>query len=656
VRSSVAVAGACLLVVVAIAGAQESGVIDLRGTQATRDEVTFRALWAAREAAVTRGSEAELTKALTALREARVERNIENLDVVGLALVTRGLKHLRSGDIEAAEEDFELAVELDPHLPDAHFALARARLKQGPLGLVSAVKETALGYVVRLPTVRGRAYLGALLIASVLLGAFAGLFVFALALVLRYGPLLRHDIEEAIGGDWRRPIALVVYVAILLAPGLALEGYGWLPLWWLALLFIYFRAWEKGVVVAILVASFLVGPGLFLAERRVAAWRNPLFRAALTVTKDGPDLRALALVEDARRKNVQDLDFAYLAASENKKLGRYDDASAVYRQILQTAPSDIVALNNLANLEFATAEFQTAIARYQAAIAATSDGRSRATLYYNLSLAHLQRFEYQPAEEARSQADRIDGDVVNRYESQWRVLKDGSAIAKVVDMGLTAGQLLDKFDGDASGAGRPNAMKGAAPALPWLSIIGRLFNRFALFAAVFVVVIFAQSKWRGKKAFTMACLKCGVPFCRKCHLGAAVGGLCTQCHHLFLVRDGVSGPARNQKLLEVQREDVRRERIFRGLSLLSPGMGHVYGRRTVVGLLISVAWYTLIAVTLLAGRLLSVTEASSRLVGPWGLGLAALVLVVIYVMANRGRLDTEVVVPLRRGVTRPRGR
>jgi hypothetical protein len=40
-----------------------------------------------------------------------------------------------------------------------------------------------------------------------------------------------------------------------------------------------------------------------------------------------------------------------------------------------------------------------------------------------------------------------------------------------------------------------------------------------------------------------------------CHLGQVSGGLCSQCYHLFVVRDGVSGPARNRKMAEVQRAD-----------------------------------------------------------------------------------------------------
>jgi len=152
----------------------------------------------------------------------------------------------------------------------------------------------------------------------------------------------------------------------------------------------------------------------------------------------------------------------------------------------------------------------------------------------------------------------------------------------------------------------------------------------------------------------MRCLKCGTPFCKRCHLGAAPGGLCTQCFHLFVVRDGVSGPARNQKLLEVQREDERRERVFRILSLVSPGAGHLYAHKTFAGFGLTWVWYTMLAAVLLAGRVLPVTEAPSPLAGRVGLALAALVLLAIYVLANRARPDFEAEIPLGRGSRRTR--
>jgi hypothetical protein len=118
------------------------------------------------------------------------------------------------------------------------------------------------------------------------------------------------------------------------------------------------------------------------------------------------------------------------------------------------------------------------------------------------------------------------------------------------------------------------------------------------------------------------------------------------------VRDGVSGPARNSKLLEVQEEDARRERTFRLLSLVSPGAGHVYAHRTVSGFVLALIWYTVLALCVLAGRVLPLTEAPPVLAGNWGVYIGGVLLVILYVIANRARPDFEVSIPGPRGPRR----
>jgi TM2 domain-containing membrane protein YozV len=181
-------------------------------------------------------------------------------------------------------------------------------------------------------------------------------------------------------------------------------------------------------------------------------------------------------------------------------------------------------------------------------------------------------------------------------------------------------------------------------------------NRFTGAVAAFVLVVMLVSFWRGRRSFTMHCVKCGTAFCRRCHLGAVIGDLCTQCHHLFMVRDGVSGPARNKKLMEVQKMDARRSRVFRLLSILSPGAGQLYARKTVLGLVLVVVWYVVGAIALLAGRVIAVTEAPSDLTKPWTLGFAAGVLALTWLIANRSRPDFESASPIRRAGAPRRGR
>jgi hypothetical protein len=98
----------------------------------------------------------------------------------------------------------------------------------------------------------------------------------------------------------------------------------------------------------------------------------------------------------------------------------------------------------------------------------------------------------------------------------------------------------------------------------------------------------------------------------------------------------------------VQGWDEHQGWLFRLLSVLSPGAGHLYAGKTLVGVALVLPWYVIIATGALAGRLLPVTEASSALSKPWGPGLAAVLLFVLWAVANRLRPDFEVVVAVKR--------
>lgn len=626
-------------------GQGQDKVIDVRAARPPGGN-TFEALWAAYRKADQGGDAENSQKLFEEIRRLRVERNIPSLEPVAMALVAQGLDRLSKGDRDAAEKDFRGAAGLDPYLPDAYFGLALADAKKGPLGIPNAIKDTLSGLAARLPTSRGRFYTLGLLIPVGLLAAWATATVLASSLLLRHGTLLLHDLEESFGPGKPRSFAMGVYAILLLLPVITFQGYGWLPLWWLALLFVYLGKMEKVVALLGCLMAVCAGPATKVLEAHILAQENPLFRAGVLAIEGGPDARAIADLEKAVRVNADDRDLVYLLALQYKKAGRYDDAATVYREILRAEPKDGIALNNLANIEFARAEFQAAIARYKQGAAAAATPEVGATLYYNLSLAHLQRFEYEPNNEARAQADRLARSVTQAYESRWKFDKEGSAVAAAVDLGLTQDELWAKFAGVREGIGRKNVAGKNAGAESDLAA-GAL-TRFTGFLGVFGFTVFGLQRWRGRKMFTMRCPKCGTPFCKHCHLGAAAAGLCTQCYHLFVVRDGVSGPARNQKLLEVQKEDERRERVFRALSLLSPGAGHLYAQKTLAGVVFVWVWYGIVALALLAGRLLPVTETPAALSSPWALVLAGLLLLATYVVANRARPDFEVAMPVRR--------
>ena len=627
-------------------------VIDVRARQAPPTASSFDALWATYKKAESKGDNEGAQSAMREIRRLRIERNIRGLETVALARVADGVAALRAGENTRAETALRDAVALDPHLPDAYFGLALYDVKKGPLGIVPAVKDTLAGTMARLSTARGGHYLFALIVPVMLMALLASTIVFGLAMLIRYGSLLKHDFEESFGPG-RQSLALGLAAVILLLPAMLFQGWAWLPLWWLAMLFIYMGWAERIVALALLLLCVGSAPLVKTMEARLLAQQNPLFWASLGSLESGPDTRAVAQLEEARRANPADRDLTYLLGAEYKKAGRYDDASALYREALASQAKDPIALNNLANLEFARGEFPAAIARYrQAAESGVGGDAVAATAYYNLSLASLQRFDRQPAEAARSQADRLAGGLTREYERLWKYdVKNENA---VVDLGLTPEQVWAKFEGVREGVARKNVVEGGGADGGGGALAAGFANRFLGLVAAVVGVSFLIGRWRGRRAFTMRCLKCGTPFCKRCHLGAAPGGLCTQCLHLFIVRDGVSGLARSQKLREVQVEEERRDRLFRLLSLLSPGAGHLYARRTLAGLAFSLLWYGLLVAALLSGRTAPLTQAPWILGGPWALVPAVLLLLITYVAANRGRPEFESSLPVLRGPRRGR--
>jgi tetratricopeptide (TPR) repeat protein len=610
----------------------------------------FEDLWTAYVKADATGDTQKAGSALAEIRRARIERNVESLDTVGLGLVGRGAARLDAGRREEAEEAFRMAVGLAPGLPDGHAGLAVALLKKGPLGVVPSIEAAFSGLSAFQSTSRGASGARELATVAGLLVAFLVAWAVGAALLVRHGGLLRHDIEEWLGPAQSASAALALLLLLLLLPVATFQGWGWLPLWWLALLFTYMESRERALASLVFAAALGIGPTVASLDLWLRTERNPLYGAALAALESVPSPAEIARLEQAQGSDPADRDLVYLLGAARRRAGRYDEAAELFRQALAADPADAVARNNLANIEFARGNYEAARARYRAGTSASAPDVA-ATSYYNLSLVHLQKFEYQAYNEAKSNADRLAPGLVAEYE-RWKYDTGDYA---VVDLGLTPEDVRQKFGGVESGVAvrnvsgedrRPEAGAGWRPA--------SLLNRFTASLAVLALAAFLVARWRGPKAFTVHCGRCGTAFCRLCHLGPVSGGLCSQCYHLFVVRDGVSGPVRNRKMLEVQRAEGRRGRICRVLSVLSPGTGQIYGGWTFRGAGLVVAWHFVLAL-LAAGRVVPFTEVPRRLSPPWGPASAVLALLLVWAVANRFLPEKDVGLPGRpSGPRRPR--
>ena len=295
--------------------------------------------------------------------------------------------------------------------------------------------------------------------------------------------------------------------------------------------------------------ALVVGPGVVALDERLRTARNPLYHAALAATESVPDARRDRAARGGARSGIRR---TATSSTWSAPLASAWDAT-------RTRPSSIARRSRPTPRTRWRATTSPTSSSCAAATTrrgrATGPGRPRrvpavaATSYYNLSLAHLQKFEYQDYNAAKSSADRLAPGLVSEYD-RWRYDTGDYA---VVDLGLARADVWDKFKGADVGRRRaePAARHGSTADVALARLAAEPLRWCAL--AIFALAGLLVARWRGRKAFTLHCRRCGTAFCRLCHLGQVSGGLCSQCYHLFVVRDGVSAPVRNRKLAEVQR-------------------------------------------------------------------------------------------------------
>jgi tetratricopeptide (TPR) repeat protein len=643
----------------AAATAEPPKVIDLSSAPKVIDigeraSGSFDSLWEQYKRADDSGDVESSVRALHDIRWYRTERNVRSLDGIALSLVGRGVGRLKKGEVAKAEDDFKNAITLDPHLADGYYGLARASVAGGLVGVFAGLGYAASAVVAPLGTANGSYFLLCFLVSAGLLTLLVVTSAFAITMVLRHGALLRHDVEEALGPG-SQTVALGVYIVFLLVPLMTLQGYGWLPFWSLAVLFLYMSGMEKALAGLLVAVTLAIGPGTRALEAYGLAEQNPLLHASLASIEGGPDTRAIADLAAGIQTYPDDRDLKYLLALQYKKAGRYDESAAIYREIVESTtkdkdPIDLgIALNNLGNIDFARgqapSDFLGPSSRYKRAAELQVPSDMTATFYYNLSLAHLQGFQYDPANEARSQADRLDRGLTQEYEGLWKAERRGSAaVSAVVDLMPSRDEVWAKFIDTRDGVAQKNVTHRGASPIASMHLIEAAFNRFTGFLVLFAAVTGIVWRIRGDRMVTARCGKCGTPFCRKCQLTESVSGLCTQCHHLFVVRDGVSGPARSKKLAEVQEEEARRNRVFRVLALALPGAGQMYGDNTIVGFGMNLIWCALLATLVLGGRTVPITQTPQALAGWWTTAVLLLALLVIYVLSYRLRPNFEYII------------
>ena len=529
-------------------------------------ELRIQALWFARKAYLESEQVERAAEKLHAMQEFRRQEGITRLDSIAGAFSYEGYQHLEASRFGAAHASFRLAKEFSPKLPHVYYGQARS-LHNLRMGWAATFRETLEGIKVSLGNFSSAyALMGNLMLIGLAAASLAGV-VLLLALVCKYQALLRHDLVERFARRMSESTAELLAWVVFLLPLLVGLGWVWVLLIWTVAIFPYVRSSERALVTVVLLWALALPVAFQSVARIFETSVNPEVRTLVSAMRGGYDPEKIRFLKESAERDPDNAMTHFLLGALYKNGGYFNEALVRYNRAVAIDPQFHQAINNLGNLYFLTQNFAVAQQEYQKAV----DLRPDFSLgYFNLHVAQYQQFNVEEAEQNLETARHLDPEGLG-------VLSTAELPTSVVDAQL---DLDSVWESVVASSRKPEdtASPGTALRSPYA-----LAGGAALLAAY--GLMFYRRKRKARR-----CYKCGKPFCSRCRSGTQFSDFCTQCVHLFAKRTGLAPSTKKAKLEEVRCFENRRRRLSRLLSMLTPGLGHAWGDRSLLGFVAMLLW------------------------------------------------------------------
>lgn len=468
------------------------------------------------------------------------------------------------GRVDLAQRFSGLALEADP----TSLANIASLLKHRRGGAGQAVQQVGQALKHFRPWLKAAGHMT--LWASLLLGAWGAIFLLFAA--VRRAPRLIHFLSESLprqipprpraifagcfllalaiaAGSWSLPLA-----AILLAAGSAA-----------------FAATRERVLLSVSVLMVAASSiGLSLGHRMIGAAGDGYLTLLDRANHSPWGLRLDAALAGSQERRPDDLKPAFAMALLAGRSGRHQLATQRYLMILESRPGNAPAINNLGNIQFRLARYDSARALYQGALAVDPE---LAVAHYNLGQVHMHSLRFPEGRRELEKASALDPGQIDE-----RASRAGGGV--VLDVLLTKRLLWQNVWSGwnvLEGFSRPEAEILSGPRT-WLPAAGGI--------ALFVLFLAALFLW-GKPRPDPGCEGCGAPVCSRC--GGDDGRFCPSCAAKIYA---AQSPDIQEKLIKSLRPlAARRRMILLSLSnLLAPGSAWLVEGRLMAGWLWALLW------------------------------------------------------------------
>lgn len=370
------------------------------------------------------------------------------------------------------------------------------------------------------------------------------LWGWALALALRYRRVLRYLWEEPLAKRGLGSFPMALMGAFILGFPIVL---GFDPsvaaLLWIWLMAPYFHTQEAKATYLIIALQF-VHPALALLEPKAHQLPEP----SIVTLQLQPQVQGL---EESGVRKLPAMDQDFLRGWRQLQAQDWVGAETTFAALVDKHPDKAEVLNNLG-----AAQFQ--LGKHVEAEKAFEDAYRLSPLYpqiaINQSVIAFKKLDsplgIAKQEEARKSAPEL-------YEGLKNASQSGTE-QRAFALPLPDSTLRSEALKTGRQEGTPKSERPQSPII----VFGIALPLLALIA---FMIRLARSI---KQAHATQCVRCGEPFHTT---DSSDTGVCSKCHHLFVLKDGLHGDSRKRKVEEVASFQGAQRWIHRTLVVLAPG-------------------------------------------------------------------------------------
>ncbi|MEK7825464.1 MAG: tetratricopeptide repeat protein, partial [Nitrospirota bacterium] len=529
--------------------------------------------WKDRLAYLRDGDRVNAAATVEKIKKIKLELGADNLDLISVALLIEAEEDVAKGNVDSAIEKAYAAREISPDYPATYYHIAKFLFLKDK-SIIAAVSSYIDGIIVSCKDFWNIFYLAGTIVIILLLSLISSFVIFLIFLLIRFIPLIEHNLNEWAGISLKRYSIIMIIIAISSLPLLLGRGIIWSAVFWLMLVWIYLGKREKTISILFLLVAgsatlLLPLSGSFFSAGGSSGLEvmNRIYRGEWI----SPSGRYGEITNEER----EDWKGYFSAAISMKMQGRLDDALRYYEEALTKNPGSPKILNNIGNIYFYKTDYEQAIYFYRSAI---EIDKQLISSHYNMSQALREKLSFDEGNKKFGEASGLDKELTDLYAKkstlsyQYLVIDEKFSIFDLFEKaisfkGLNEDHVLLNISLFAIGIHQP-------------------FFQVLLVILIILMVLFS-SHLRKKGNLPTNCPVCGRAVCRKCHRYIYDIKVCNNCLSMLKKRQEDKKTIKGIKdIKEIWTREKLKERMSNILAALIPGLGHLHMDRFVKGFII----------------------------------------------------------------------